>query len=422
MLKIMIISKYADNISRIKKIINNQEFKVVGENTDEIKALDDAEIKDPDVVIFSFSGGDNTMLNAANRMITYRPKTFVITLFDDVTEATYSTCLKFGVYNIFKMPETERELTDSINAVYTRESQRIEAINGKNSISYNSQILGFYSPKSGVGKTTIAVNVAATIAKTNRSVCLIDLDAEFGDVAWYLNLNPKNTIAELLQDTSNPTIAEIENYMMVHPSGMHVLCAPKTSEYAELVTTDKIVPLLNTIKTYYDFVIVDLPNSIIGDKTELFKYMNLIYFVVTMENAVIKNAKTALNILDTLQEKDKVRIIVGRETPYDSVKFEDIHKITNCKIIAAVPSQYQYAVGAVNRGQPVTEIYPNTKMSEAIINIANVIQSRNVDIDIWNMSKTEIKQTYEEAKRRSLGLRPDETIKKENKKWGFWKH
>lgn len=84
---------------------------------------------------------------------------------------------------------------------------------------------------------------------------------QFGDINIFLDIEPKDTIVELVQDVVTPNIDSVRSYMSVHSSGVHVLCAPRSPEYAELVSAEKVQSLLSLLRTYYDYVIVDTSPS-----------------------------------------------------------------------------------------------------------------------------------------------------------------
>ena len=102
--------------------------------------------------------------------------------------------------------------------------------------------------------------MAAQLTKrTKKKVVLVDLDLQFGDVSVFLNIVPKKTIAELVQERGKLTIDLIESYLIPHISGIKILPAPLRPELAELITPDHILEILAILRRHYDYVIIDTP-------------------------------------------------------------------------------------------------------------------------------------------------------------------
>ena len=106
-------------------------------------------------------------------------------------------------------------------------------------------MVAVYSPKGGVGTTTIATNIAIGGAAPTDRVILVDLDLQFGSVATHLNLDATQTLADVVRDEAALREPELlRTYAVRHDSGLHVLAAPTTPNSAELVTPTHIATLI----------------------------------------------------------------------------------------------------------------------------------------------------------------------------------
>ncbi|NMA02292.1 MAG: AAA family ATPase, partial [Clostridia bacterium] len=161
--------------------------------------------------------------------------------------------MKAGAREYLVKPFDTDELSNTIRRTYQLEQQRmgtIENISGnKGQQKIDPQVVTVFGTKGGVGKTTISVNMAAQLTKrTKKKVVLVDLDLQFGDVSVFLNIVPKKTIAELVQERGKLTIDLIESYLIPHISGIKILPAPLRPELAELITPDHILEILAILR------------------------------------------------------------------------------------------------------------------------------------------------------------------------------
>ncbi|HCP15614.1 MAG TPA: hypothetical protein DIT32_07665, partial [Peptococcaceae bacterium] len=256
-INVMLISKYESNLSAMRRMIDDEEIAILGESSGGNKALDKIENTSPDIVIMMLGAEDPDVLSLTERIILHRPRTHVILVAEDLDMDILQSAIKVGAHNVTEFPATPKEFAEYIKSVFNNENTRINSLNAKQNISWMSRVVTVFGAKGGLGKTTIAANLAVKLASLHKKVALVDLDLQFGDAHIFLDIEPMDTIAELVQQVSTPTIDTVRSYMSVHSSGVHVLCAPKSPEYAELVSADKVQALLSLLRTYYDYVIID---------------------------------------------------------------------------------------------------------------------------------------------------------------------
>jgi pilus assembly protein CpaE len=285
------------------------------------------------------------------------------------------SAIKIGAHNVIEFPKSAKDFAEYIKSVFHTETARINSLSeGKKTLSWMSRVVTIFGPKGGLGKTTIAVNLAAKLAQQNKKVVLVDLDLQFGDVHIFLDIEPTDTIAELVQEFFNSNIDSVRSFMTVHSSGIHVLCSPKSPEYAETISAEKIQSLLNLLRTYYDYVIIDTPPFFTDVIITALESSSTILFVTGLDISILKNSKVSLALLDSLQMSDKTRLVVNRAVDMSSITVDDVQKILGFPIWAKIPSDYKVAVTALNRGIPFVTSTPTSKLSLAIEDITNMLQ------------------------------------------------
>ncbi|MDD6043255.1 MAG: AAA family ATPase, partial [Eubacteriaceae bacterium] len=348
----------------------------------------------PDMVVISMSEDDMDAINLAERIIAYRPKCFVVLVADRLDMDVMQSAMKIGAHNVTTLSETPGGFAEYIKGVYNSESLRIRSLSEKQDIAWSSKVITLFSPKAGLGKTTIAVNLASALAEKGKKVAIIDLNLQFGDVPLFMDLDPKDTIAELIQDTYNPNIDTIRSYMMIHSSGIHVLCAPKSPEYAEVITVERVQGLISTIRSYYDFVIIDTVSAFNDITMTAIESSNTVLFITGLDVSILKNSRISMNLLDSLQQKDKLWVVVNRAMEMTSISLADVEKVLQMPIRAKLPSDYMVSVNALNKGVPFVTDAPANKLSVAVQEIAaSLLSGEDVRVDTGKSGKKKEKKS-----------------------------
>ena len=402
-IKIVLISKMEDVLYKMRQMINDDEIDVVGDTGGGSSSMDYIENVSPDIVIMSMTSGDMDVLSLAERIIQYKPRTFVILLVDRLNVDLLRSAVQVGAHNIIEFPRTQKEFAEYIKTVYNTESQRIVSLTENQSIAWNSKVITVFGSKGGLGKTTIATNLAIKLAESRKKVALVDLDLQFGDVHIFLDIEPKDTIAELVQEVFAPNIDSVRSYMTIHPTGVHVLCAPKSPEYAEIVSAERIQSLLRIMRSYYDYVIIDTP-PIFNDATiTAIEASNTILFVTGLDISILKNSKLSITLLESLKQKDKVSVIINRAVEVNTITIADVQRIIDAPIMSSIPSDYMVAVTALNRGVPFVIGAPNSRLSQAITEISGVLMTDSLDYDIQKLSPKDRKKLLRKYKSAEKG-------------------
>ena len=386
-IKVLLISKMERNIEALRSKIEDEEIIIIGDSVGGAQALDKIENTSPDIIIMTLGAGDTDVLNLAERIILHRPKTFVILVADSLDVEIMQEAVKVGCHNLIEFPSTSKEFSEYIKSVYHNESIRIKSLSNKDTLVWASRVITVFGAKGGLGKSTIAANLAVKLAEKRKKVALVDLDLQFGDLNIFLDLEPKDTIVELVQDVVTPNIDSVRSYMSVHSSGVHVLCAPRSPEYAELVSADKVQSLLSLLRTYYDYVIVDTSPSFTDVTITAIESSSMLFFVTGLDISILRNSKLSVSLLESLQQTDKIKLIVNRAVDMNSITINDVQKIIGYPIWAKLPSDYKVAVNALNRGVPFVTGAPNSKLSASISGLTEILIKGSADYDLMGKNK-----------------------------------
>lgn len=368
----IIISKLDERREFLKKLLEETDIKVISDIRGGTAALDRIENISPELVIMTFDEHDTDVLNIAERIYLGRPQCIIIFLVDRMSTDILQKAMSAGVKNVTIFPENGYDFSEWLKTIYNNEKMRNKSMVEMKSISWMSKVITVFGAKGGIGKTTIAVNLAAKLAENNKKVALLDFDIEFGEISVYLNLDVKDTLAELITEKSEFDIDTIRSYMNFHSSGVHVLCAPKSPEYSEGINANQIEKLMNILRTYYDYVIIDTPASFNDITLTAIEGSVMVVFVTGFDISILRNSKLSMNLLEGLQQKEKIKIVVNRDVE-GYITAKDVERILGKNIWCRIPSDYNTAVSALNKGIPIVIGSPKTRISFALDELAKLV-------------------------------------------------
>ena len=371
-INLLVLSDDLDLRIEIKNLVADDEFAISGYSGFTPEGKTKIINKFPEVVLCAVRGEvPESVFGFVQDLLTAARGTIVILANDNISAELVNKAAQYGIRKVLPVDGIESaEFSENISTVYKLEQQRILDTNEGKKV--RCKALGFFGGKGGTGKTTLAIGVAAQLAKAGKRVMLLDLDLQFGDVAMALDLDTKNSIVDLVQDRGGITIENINGFAVEHSTGMSVLCAPKSSEYAEFVSPNHVEKIIDIMRPYYEYIIIDLPASFNDATITACENCEEIYLVYNNEILSLRNAKVCYCILEQLHQREKIRFILNKFEK-GLVKAEDFEEMFQTKMFATVPADYPAALSSINKGLAVTVAHPKSEISKGICEIADKI-------------------------------------------------
>lgn len=379
-LNLLVLSDDLDLRIEIKNLATDEEFAISGYSGFTAEGKRKAVNKYPEIVLCAVRGDvPDNVFSFVQDLLTVARGIIVILANDKINVELVNRAAQYGIRKVLPIDGiTPEDFSKSIKTVYELERQRVIDTNEGKKV--RCKAIGFFGGKGGTGKTTLATGVAAQLARAGKRVMLLDLDLQFGDVLMALDLDTKNSIVDLVQDRGGITIENINGFSVEHSTGMSVLCAPKSSEYAEFVTAEHIEKIIDTMRPYYEYIIIDLPSSFNDTSITACENCEEIFLIYNNEMLSLNNAKVCYTILDQLHQREKIRIVINKAEK-SLVKAEDFEEMFQMPVFATVPADYHAALLSINKGQAITVAQPKSAASKEIARMAEKIISVHTGIE-----------------------------------------
>lgn len=384
-IKVLIFEVTQEERNTISEILNNVDYIVLAGEADSMdEAVDIIEDTVVDVVLLG-SGIEEDGYKVAERLSLEYPELSIVMLEDELREETMHKAIFAGAKDVLIKPYTPSKLVDTIYRVNQLMKKKVlihkETGPKVRRKALSGQVFTVFSTKGGVGKTFIAVNLAVSLVKqTGKRVVLVDLDLDLGSAALALNILPKFTISDIVDDIRNIDADLIESYLIPHESGIKVLPANSTPQISEFINAEHIDIILRTLQSSFDYVVVDMPGRFYEPLNPAFAIADKLFIITTPEVSSVRNVKASLMTLSDLNyPKTKIRIILNRLDSKGEIKVKDVEATLGQSVYSSIAADYRDAISSLNQGIPVVMNNPRDSITKGINSLAKKLID---DIDI----------------------------------------
>jgi pilus assembly protein CpaE len=381
-IRVVIVDDIAETREHLAKLLSFEtDIEVVGAASSGEEAVELTGKLQPDILLMDINMPGMDGIATTEQVSATFPLTSII-MMSVQGEADYlRRSMLAGAREFLVKPFSSDELTASIRGVHAREKQKrgrmmIPAGGGQGAgDDKRGSVVTLFAPKGGVGRTTLAVNLAVAMAGEQRqTVTLMDGSFQFGDVGVLLNLNPKNkSIIDVVGDPSSTDDDLVETTLINHSTGIKVLLAPPSPEMAELITVDQVRRMMTRLRATNDFTIIDLWPHFNDVTLALLDMSDVILTVLTLEITNIKNVRLFLEVADQLGYRDKIKLVLNRADSAFGIRVSDVESSVGRKIDHQVVSDGRTVVYALNRGVPFVWSNSQSPVSEDILKISRAL-------------------------------------------------
>ncbi|GAP11201.1 response regulator containing CheY-like receiver domain and AraC-type DNA-binding domain [Bellilinea caldifistulae] len=272
-----------------------------------------------------------------------------------------------------QMAAEDRKKVASVLPAYNMDTAQA----GSSPVLQKGKIITVYSPKGGVGCTTIATNVAIALKKADNKVLIVDGDLQFGDVAIFLNEQGRNSLYDLTRRAEELDPEIVEDVVTTHKtSGIQILACPPSPELAETITADQFKITLQFLQQIYNFVVVDTASYMTETVQAALEVSDYIILVTTQDIPALRSCSVFLSIANESKIIDRILFVLNRFDNRLKLTAETISERLHHPIICSIVLDERNIPYSVNRGTPIVIENPNLLVSRNFHNLVDQIYKR----------------------------------------------
>jgi pilus assembly protein CpaE len=242
------------------------------------------------------------------------------------------------------------------------------------------RITSVFSPKGGLGATTLATNLSVLIAERNGGkTLLMELDTRQSDVVTFLDLAPRYSILDVLESCHRMDESLLRGLLTRHASGLAVAPGPTRHERTHLAP-EHVTGAIQVLSSHFDEVFIDLKHDLAPETVAALEVSDVILFVTGLDVASLRAGAAALTSFRHLGlDSRKVKVVITRDRSGEDVTVKHARETLGLPIYWRTPSDYRTVVAAINAGRPLVSLSPRTKLAKSIRELAETLCGESVN-------------------------------------------
>jgi pilus assembly protein CpaE len=207
--------------------------------------------------------------------------------------------------------------------------------------------------KGGSGKTLTATNLGVSLAMAGRSVALMDLDLQFGDLALAMGITPVRTIYDLVRSGGSLDAGKLDDFLVDHPSGARALLAPVRPDQAAIITVSFLAEVERLLSEMFEFVVIDTPPAFTPEVISAIDSSTDVLVVAMRDTLSLKNTKLGLETLERMEyDRRRMKLLLNRANTNVGIERDDVLAILGRDVDVLVPSNRDIT-RSINQGVPI---------------------------------------------------------------------
>jgi pilus assembly protein CpaE len=376
--KVLTFVRNSTVINQIATALRQEPKYTLLENIENVEGLvQTIDREKPNIFVMDIVGEEDEGLALIDELTVLFPEVAILPVLSEDQNNLVQAVMLAGARGFILQPFTQVELVKTFNRVIEIlfrffESTRTEQPTGE-AVGEKRQhgTVVVFSPRGGVGCTTVASNLALAVwQRSNRETLLMDGKQFFGHLDVFFNVRAQNSIADLIPHISELDPILIRDVVIEHASGLKLLLGPNSMQVAQGVRPDDLYTMALSIQKMYPFFIIDGGHTISENVVTLLDLAYEIILVINPDLASLKDTREFFEVCKTLAySKEKVQVVLNRANMPGAIRVSEIESALGAKLFAKIPNQEAEVLRSINRGVPLLYDNPKSKVSKAINNL-----------------------------------------------------
>ena len=344
----------------------------------------------PDVVMISLDSDQTKALSLIRQLTQDVPELPILAISARGDGQAILQALRCGAREFITAPVVLEELMTALHRLPRDNPGRATAPGEQQQASrVESQVIAVLGSRGGVGCTSLAVNLGATLAQDpNNSVALVDLDLALGDADVALDLVADYTLADVVLSIDRLDMQFLKRSLSKHSSGVSLLPHPVQMDDADLIREDHLQRVIGLLKASYTHVILDLSKSFSANDKAAMRMSDTVLLVAQLELSSLRNV---VRIMQTLNSDEslvgKVQIVLNRVGSDNDIPIEKAEQTIGQAIFYQIPNEPRTVNDSRNEGVPLVQAAPKSKVQQAIVGLAHALTGKELAAPVREKSR-----------------------------------
>lgn len=364
-----------------KQSVKASGLTLAGECSYGMEAVSTASELKPDVILIGVGEPMERPLQTVESLQSLLPETPIIVYSDSKEIETIRKAMMAGARDFLSRPIRPETLRASVlSALESEEKKKLRQLGQIPSAPTAGTVVTIFGAKGGIGKSTVTTNLAVALAGLERSsVCVVDLDNGFGDIAGMLDVRPERTLGDMVRDIDLIERDDISRYVTRHElTDLDILAGPTVLEWRS-ITPDQVRRVVDFLASHYDTVLLDT-SGMLNELAEMaVDVATIVLWITTTEFASVKDSLEAMRALKMLSySQERVRIVMNAISPDDGVRPSVVQDALQRDVFWNIPYDKKVRQGT-HLGQPIVITAPQSIAAKSLMDLAKVVAGGRIE-------------------------------------------
>lgn len=336
--------------------------------------LDSADSRSADLLIYELGESPKKDFEFVQSIIKSREVAAVFLTGDSVDPRLLMQAMRLGIKEYLHQPLDENEIRLALDLF--KEQQRQNAVVPFTAVG---KVVSVFGSKGGVGTTTVAVNLAVSLAKskTPNRVALLDMNTLFGEIPLFLEMAPKFDWGEITKNIERLDDTFLSNILTQHRTGVKVLPSPAYLNGHVRPTPEIMTKLLGLMKRMFDFVVIDAGQSTNDTALKVLEISDTLLLISILSLPCLANTNKLLKSLTDLGyvAPDRIKVVLNRYIKKGEISLKDAEAGIGKELFFTIPNEYGATMAAINNGKPLIEVAPRSEITQSFLDLATSLSN-----------------------------------------------